>query len=208
MRRAAARGAGKPPPLFPPLPPLPPPPSAAPPPLPTLQDAEALSTRSEAHLRNATRASAPVRGQLHQAVEMGAMAARDLATALGAVEQAVEAQRVAQRKLELSIGAEGQCEDDEVQHLAATLRDTIAQSRKAQRDGAKAQQTARSQVNTSSFQLSQAIAADRSNAGARPSSPRRSESAERKERPLAKDPQDVLQAPREPSPRRHTQRVR
>ena len=141
-----------------------------------------------------------MRQQLQQAVEMGAVAARDLAVALGVVEQAVEAQRVAQRKLELGVGAEEQCEDDEVQHLAATLRDTIAQSRKAQRDGARAQQTARSQVNTSSFQISQAIAADRSHAGARPSSPRRSESAERS---LAKE----SQATREPSPRR-TQRVR
>ena len=160
---------------------------------------EALRTRSEAHLRNATRASATVRQQLQQAVEMGAVAARDLAVALGVLEQAVEAQRVAQRKLELGVAAEEPCEDGEVQHLAATLRDAIAQSRKAQRDGARAQQAARSQVSTTSFQVSQAIAADRSHAGARPSSPRRSES----ERPLAKE----SQVTREPSPR-HAQRVR
>jgi hypothetical protein len=141
-----------------------------------------------------------VRAQLRQAVEMGAVAAHDLAVALGVVEQAVEAQRVAQRKLELSVGAEEQCEDDEVQHLAATLRDTIAQSRKAQRDGARAQQTARSQVNTSSFQVSQVIAADRSHAGARSSSPRRPDVPA--ERPLAKEP-----LPREPTSR-PTQRVR
>ena len=123
---------------------------------------------------------------------MGTIAARDLAVALGVVEHAVEAQRGAQMKLQAAAASE---DDEEVLHLATTLRGAIAENRRAQRDGARAQQTARSQINTTSFQISQAIAADRNHAGARPNSPRR-ESAER-----------ASQVTREPSPRR-TQRVR
>ena len=112
-----------------------------------------------------------MRSKLAQAVEMGAAASRDLAGALGVVERAVAAARGAQKQLQ-SAAAEEEVDDEELQHLASTLRATVAESRRAQREGERVQHTARSQMNTTSFQISQAIAAERSQTGTRATSPR------------------------------------